>query len=95
MLGFDSSEGLVDPDSISSTDLIDIFYQMGYIGDISLLFKFRKPNLSPMWNGLFTMLFKSFSERVAGSNSASKLFNTINYGLYHGINFHYGVILWK
>ena len=33
MLGLDSSEGLIDLDSISSTDLINMFYQMGYIGD--------------------------------------------------------------
>lgn len=93
MLGLDSSEGLVDPDLILSIDLINMFYQIGYIGDISLLLKFRKPNLSPMWNGLFILLFKSFSEQVTGLDSASKLFSTIIYDLYHGINLDYGSIL--
>lgn len=66
---------------------------MGYIGDISLVLKFKWPFLSPMWNRLFTLPFKSFSERVVGSNNASKLFYTIIYGLYHGINLDYGLIL--
>ncbi|CAI9275224.1 unnamed protein product [Lactuca saligna] len=48
-----------------------------------------------MWNILFTLLFKSFSERVTGSDSASKLFCTIIYILYHGINLDYGSILWQ
>ncbi|CAI9263712.1 unnamed protein product [Lactuca saligna] len=48
MLGIELSEVLVDPDSDSSIDLINMFYHMGYIGDISLLSNFRKPNLPPM-----------------------------------------------
>ena len=47
-----------------------------------------------MWNGLFTLLFKIFSERVAGSDRTSRIFYTIIYGLYHGINLDYGAILW-
>ena len=73
----------VDPESIPTTSLIDMFYQMGYNGDISLLSKFRKPFLPLLWNGLFTLLFKSLSGRIYGSNSASKLFYTLIYGLYH------------
>lgn len=94
MLVLDSSECLVNPDSISSTDLINMFYQISYIGDISLLSKFRVSNLALMWNGLFTLLFKSFSERVAHSDSASKVFNKLIYCLYHWINLEYGSILW-
>lgn len=94
MLGLDSFEGLVDWNSISSTDLVNMFYHMVYIVYISLLSKFRKPNLPPMWNELFTLLFKSFSKRVAGLDNASKLFCTIIYGLYHGTNMDYGSILW-
>lgn len=71
-----------------------MYYQIGYTGDISLLSKFKKPFLPPMWNGLFTLLFKSFSERVAGSDNASKLFYTLIYGLFHGFNLDYGAILW-
>lgn len=47
-----------------------------------------------MWNGLFTLLFKSLFERIVGSDGASKLFCTLIYGLYMGINLDYGVILW-
>ncbi|CAI9277151.1 unnamed protein product [Lactuca saligna] len=57
-LGFTATEGLGDPNSIFSSALIEMFYQMGFIGDISLLSKFRKSSLPPMWNGLFTLLFK-------------------------------------
>lgn len=71
-----------------------MFYQMGYLGNISLLSKFKKPNLHPMWNRLFTLLFKSFSECVTGSDSANKLFCPIIYGLYSGINHYYSSILW-
>ena len=39
--------------------------------------------------------FKSFSERVAGSDNTSKLFYTLLYGLYYGINLDYGLILWS
>lgn len=71
-----------------------MFIRMGYIGDISLLSKFRKPNIPPMWNGLFTFLLKSLSKRVGGSDSTSKLFCTLIYGLYTGVNLDYGSILW-
>lgn len=70
-----------------------MFYQMGYLENFTLLSMFRKPNLPPMRNELFTLLFKSFSKRVTGSNSANKLFCTIIYGLYTGINLDYGSIL--
>lgn len=94
ILWFDTTERLVDLDSISFIDLIHMFYQMGYLGETTLLSKFKKPNLPTMWNGLFMLLFKSLSERVSCSDSASKLFYTIRYGLYHGINLDYGYILW-
>lgn len=89
------SEGLVDPDSISSVDLIHMFYQMSYNGDLTLLSKFKKYNLPPVWNGLFTLMFKSFSKRIASSDNASKLFTTIIYGLYHDINLDYDSIMWE
>ncbi|KAI3701012.1 hypothetical protein L2E82_45654 [Cichorium intybus] len=44
-------------------------------------------------NGLFTLLFKGLSERVAGSDSTSRLFYTIIYGLYHSINLDFGFVL--
>ncbi|CAI9283282.1 unnamed protein product [Lactuca saligna] len=60
MIGLDSSEYLVDPDLISSIDPINMFYQIGYIWDISLLSKFRKPNIPPVLNDLFALTFKGF-----------------------------------
>ncbi|CAI9303570.1 unnamed protein product [Lactuca saligna] len=51
--------------------------EMGYKESISAISKFKKPNLPPMWNGLFTLLFKSFSKWVTGSDCASKLFMTL------------------
>lgn len=48
-----------------------------------------------MWNGLFTLLFKSFTERVIASDSASRLFCTIIYGLFSGVNLDYGTIHWS
>lgn len=71
-----------------------MFYQMGYMGNLTILSKFKKPNLPPMWNGLFTLIFKSFSDRIIGSDSESKLFYNILYGLYYEINLDYGSILW-
>lgn len=71
-----------------------MFDQMGYKDHLAILLKFRKPNLAPIWNGLFTLIFNSFSKRTTGSDSASKLFLTILYGLYSGVNLDYGSILW-
>lgn len=89
LLGLITPEVSVDPESIPATNMIEMLYQMGYTDDIS---KFRK-SLPPMWNGLFTILFKSLSERVTGSDSASKHFYTLIYGLYHGINLDYGSVI--
>ncbi|KAI3790563.1 hypothetical protein L2E82_03685 [Cichorium intybus] len=95
LLRFTSLENLVDPESISSVDLQRMFWQMGYKGDISLLSKFKKFDLPPNWNALFTILFKSFSERVTGIDTTSRLFYTIIYGLYNDINLDYGSVLWN
>ncbi|KAI3505860.1 hypothetical protein L1887_28169 [Cichorium endivia] len=65
------------------------------MGDITQLSKFAKKGLPPQWNALFTILFKSFSERTTGSDSASKLFYSFFYGLYHDVNLDYGSILWS
>lgn len=67
---------------------------MGYKEVLTVVSKFKKPNLPLMWNGLFTLLFKCFSERVTGSDCASKLFMTIMYGIYLGVNLDYGSMLW-
>ncbi|CAH1431384.1 unnamed protein product [Lactuca virosa] len=67
---------------------------MGYTEVLTTVIKFKKSCLPPQWNGLFTLLFKGLSERVAGSDGASKAFMTLLYGLYYGINMDYGSILW-
>ena len=67
---------------------------MGNYNYLEILSRFKKPNLPPTWNGLFTLIFQSFSKRVTGSDSASKLFLTILYGVYSGINLDYGLVLW-
>ena len=85
----------VNPDSISSIDIHKVFYRMGYSGDIIKLSNFKKSHLPPVWNGLFTLLFKSLSERVAGSDSASKQFCTLMYGLFTGEAVDFGLVLWS
>ncbi|CAI9281016.1 unnamed protein product [Lactuca saligna] len=84
----------IDPESIPTTYLIEMFFQMGYTGDISLPSYFRNLFLPPMWNGLFTLLFKSFSEKVLGSDSASMFFYTLISGLYHAIKLDFGYVIW-
>ena len=86
LLGLAMPDVSIDRGSIPASSLIEMFFQMGYTGDISLLSKFRKSFLPPMLNGLISLLFKSQSERVLGSDSVSNLFYTLIYGLYHGIN---------
>ncbi|CAI9303697.1 unnamed protein product [Lactuca saligna] len=53
LLGLLSSDVGVDPDSITETSMIEMFYQMGYTFDISLLSNFQKTFLSLIWNNLF------------------------------------------
>ena len=93
-MGFPSARDLVDPESITSSVILEMFYQMGYINYLAVVSNFKKPNLPLMWNGLFTLIFKRFLERVTGSDSESKLFLTILYGVYSGINLDYGSVLW-
>ncbi|CAI9268636.1 unnamed protein product [Lactuca saligna] len=74
LLGFPTSRDLIDPESVSSSAILEMFYQMSYLENLVILSKFKKPNLPPMWNRIFTLIFRSFPERVTGSNSSSKLF---------------------
>lgn len=94
LLGFTATDDLVNPESIPSFVIGEVFYQMGYLESFSLLSKFKKPNLPSTWNGLFTLLFKSFFERVTLSDSASKLFCTLIYDIYKGIKLDYGYVIW-
>ena len=93
LLGLPQGCDLVDPKSISNSAILEMFYQMGYTEYLAIVSKFKKPNLPPMWNAMFTLIFKSFSERVTRSDSASKLSLTLMYGVYSGFNLDYGSVL--
>lgn len=47
-LGFPTSRDLIDPDSVYSSSILVIFYLMGYLENLAMLSKFKKPNLPPM-----------------------------------------------
>ncbi|CAI9284266.1 unnamed protein product [Lactuca saligna] len=93
LLGLSLARDLIDLESISSSTILEMFYHTGYGNYLAIVSKFNKPNLPPMWNGLFTLIFKSFLEKVMGLDSASKLFLTILYGIYFGINLDYESVL--
>lgn len=94
LLGPVSSDVVVDSESIPITSLIEMFYQMGHTGDISLLSRFRKSFLPLMWNDLFTILFKSLSERVACSDNTSKLVYKLLFELLYGVNLDFSSVIW-
>ncbi|KAL7585172.1 hypothetical protein Lser_V15G45229 [Lactuca serriola] len=85
---------MVNAETISNAAILEMFYQIGYKEALSAVSKFKKPNLPPTWNALFSILFKAFSRRVTGNDCASKLFMSLMYGLYTGKNVDYGSILW-
>ncbi|KAL7586079.1 hypothetical protein Lser_V15G41333 [Lactuca serriola] len=95
ILGFEPDSTRVNPESIPVGHMFSMFYNMGYTEVLTTVTKFKKSCLPPQWNGLFTILFKGLSERSAGSDGASRLFITILYGIYNGINLDYGSVLWQ
>lgn len=60
ILGLSTTEALVDPKSILVSALINMLFQMGYTGDLSLLSKFRKTFLPP-----YGMTYLLFSSRIS------------------------------
>ena len=94
LLKLPCGDSTVNPESVTTAQHFEMFYNMGYNNILSTITKVKKSCLPPQWNGLFTLLFKRFSEQVVGSNGANKGFMTILYGLYHGINLDCGSILW-
>lgn len=86
LLGLPQTEDMINPETVASVAPIELFYPMGYKETLTGILKFKKPNMPPQWNGLFTLLFNGFSERVIGSDCASKLFKAILYSLYIGSN---------
>ncbi|KAL7597933.1 hypothetical protein Lser_V15G27207 [Lactuca serriola] len=95
ILGFEPDSTRVNPESIPVGHLFSMFYNMGYTEVLTTVTKFKKSCLPPQWNGLFTLLFKGLSERIVGSDGASRLFLSILYGVYNGINMDYGSVLWQ
>ncbi|KAL7619307.1 hypothetical protein Lser_V15G04057 [Lactuca serriola] len=95
LLGFEPDTSRVNPETIPIGHLFNMFYNMGYTEVLTTVTKFKKSCPPPQWNGLFTVLFKGLSERSAGSDGASRLFLSILYGVYNGINMDYGSVLWQ
>lgn len=93
ILGFPSSEDMINPETLSNAALLRMFYQIDYKETLTVVSKFWKPNLPPQWNGLITLLFKTFSKRITRSDCASKLFMAIIYGSYTGLNIDFGPVL--
>lgn len=77
---------MVDPKTVSNSSILRMFYKMGYKEVLIAISKFKKPNLLLMLIGMFTLLFKSFLERVKGFDYVSKLFMNMMYNIYYGIN---------
>lgn len=84
---------MINPKSVSNGALFETYYHMGYKETLTAVSMFRKPNMLPQWNCLFTLLFNVFSERIIGSDCASKLFTTIIYGFYTVLNVDFGAVL--
>ena len=87
-------DSMINPVSITTTKLFTMFYDVRYTQVLAIVTIFNKSCLPPQWTGLFTLLFKGLSERVAGSDGAIKAFMNLLYDLYHGVNMDYGSILW-
>ncbi|KAL7590743.1 hypothetical protein Lser_V15G39175 [Lactuca serriola] len=95
LLGFEADPTRVNPETIPMGHLFNMFYNMGYTEVLTSVAKFKKSWLPPQWNGMFTVLFKGLSERSSGSDGSSRLFLSILYGVYNGINVDYGFVLWQ
>ncbi|KAL7597884.1 hypothetical protein Lser_V15G24275 [Lactuca serriola] len=95
LLGFAADPSRVNPETIPIGHIYSMFYNMGYTEVLTSVAKFKKSCLPPQWNGMFTVLFKGLSERSSGSDGSSRLFLSIMYGVYNGINVDYGLVLWQ
>ncbi|KAL7582299.1 hypothetical protein Lser_V15G44719 [Lactuca serriola] len=95
LLGFAADPSRVNPETIPIGHIYNMFYNMGYTEVLTSAAKFKKSCLPPQWNSMFTVLFKGLSERSSGSDGSSRLFLSIMYGVYNGINVDYGLVLWQ
>ena len=95
ILGLAVDSSIISPDFVTTTQLFTMMYEMGYTDVLTSISKVKKSCLPSQWNGLLTLLIKGLAERCGGSNTTSKGFLTILYGLYNGINLDYGTIIWS
>ena len=94
LLGLSTAEDLIAPDKISASTIIQVYNQIGYIYDFSVLYLFKKSVLPAIWNALFTIMLRCFSKPSTVSNNASRLFHTLLYGIYYVEKVYFGAMLW-
>ncbi|KAL7612051.1 hypothetical protein Lser_V15G04885 [Lactuca serriola] len=94
LLGLAVDSSVISPDFITTTQIFTMIYEMGYTDVLTSIAKVKKSCLPSQWNGLLTLLIKGLAERCGGSDTTSKGFLTILYGLYNGINLDYRSIIW-
>ncbi|KAL4573963.1 hypothetical protein LXL04_020785 [Taraxacum kok-saghyz] len=94
LLNLSIDQALIDPDKVSSADMIYAFNQMGHTPILTWLSAFKKNRLPSIWSCLFTILFKCLAERQTGTDSASKQFLTLMYALFTDSPVDLGKILW-
>ncbi|CAI9276736.1 unnamed protein product [Lactuca saligna] len=54
LLGIPLGCDLVDPESVSNSAILEMFFQIGYKECLAVVLKFKKPNLLPRWNVILT-----------------------------------------
>ena len=84
----------IDPDTISSSDMINTFNMMGHTPILTRLSAFKKNKLPSLWSCMFTILFKCLAERQTGTDSASKQFLTLMHALFNDLAVDLAKILW-
>ncbi|KAL4583030.1 hypothetical protein LXL04_007594 [Taraxacum kok-saghyz] len=94
LLYLSTDPALMDPDQISSSDMITTFNQMGHTPILTRLSAFKKNKLPSLWSCMFTILFKCLAERQTGTDSASKQFLTLLHALFNDLPIDLGKILW-
>ncbi|KAL4579731.1 hypothetical protein LXL04_015895 [Taraxacum kok-saghyz] len=94
LLNLSIDQALIDPDKVSSADMIHAFNQMGHTPILTRLSAFKKNRLPSIWSCLFTILFKCLAQRQTETDSASKQFLTLMYALFTDSPIDLKKILW-
>ena len=94
LLNISIEPALMDPDKISSSDMINTFNQMGHTPILTRLSAFKKNKLPSLWSCMFTILCKCLAERQTGTDSASKQFLTLLHALFTDLPIDLATILW-